>query len=199
MASAHPGQVGKALTSKERAVIIGALELVARLRLKEVGDDVAALAGHPDIGVRAAVVRALGAISTPESMRAMLAMLEDPDPDVRIAAMHGVSSRRYAGALKILQRLVVARDLEDKDLSEKRAVFEAYGVLGGAGCVDSLSALLIGKGLTRRRSDADIQACAAMALGRVGGLEARVVLKKAAGDKDPLVRTAVSGALQDSG
>lgn len=199
MASAHPSQVGKALTSKERAVIMGSLELVARLRLKEVGADVAALANHPDIGVRAAVVRALAGIATPKSMRSMLAMLEDADPDVRIAAMQGVSSRRYPGALPMLQKMVLAKDLEDKDLSEKRAIFEAYGVLGGAGCVDSLSSLLIGKGFTRRRADADIRACAAMALGKVGGLEARVVLKKAASDKDPLVRTAVSGALQDSG
>ncbi|MCH7563060.1 MAG: HEAT repeat domain-containing protein [Gemmatimonadetes bacterium] len=199
MASAHPSQVGKALTSKERAVIMGSLELVARLRLKEVGEDVAALANHPDIGVRAAVVRALAGIATPKSMRGMLAMLEDTDPDVRIAAMQGVSSRRYAGALPMLQKMVLAKDLEEKDLSEKRAIFEAYGMLGGAGCVDSLSSLLIGKGFTRRRADADIRACAAMALGKVGGLEARVVLKKAASDKDPLVRTAVSGALQDSG
>lgn len=199
MAGAHPSQVGKALTSKERAVIMGALELVARLRLTEVGDDVASLARHPDIGVRASVVRALAGISTPKSMRAMLAMLEDSDPDVRIAAMHGLSSRRYAGALPMLQKLVFAKDLEEKDLSEKRAIFEAYGVLGGAACVDSLSSLLIGKGFTRRRFPADIRACAAMALGKVGGREARVVLNKAASDKDPLVRTAVSGALQDSG
>lgn len=199
MAGAHPSQVGKALTSEERAVIMGGLDLVARLRLKEVGEEVASLATHPDIGVRAAVVRALAGISTPKSMRAMLAMLEDSDPDVRIAAMHGVSSRRYAGALRVLQKLVLAKDLEDKDLSEKRAVFEAYGALGGAGCVNSLSVLLIGKGFTRRRSDSDIRACAAMALGRVGSLEARMVLNKAASDKDPLVRTAVSGALQDSG
>ncbi len=199
LASAHPSQVGKALNSKERAVIMGALELVARLRLKAVGDDVASLAAHPDIGVRASVVRALAGIATPKSMRAMLAMLEDTDPDVRIAAMHGVSSRRYAGALPLLQKLVLGKDLEDKDLSEKWAIFEAYGVLGGAGCVDSLSSLLIGKGFARRRSDPDIRACAAMALGKVGSLEARVVLNKAESDKDPLVRTAVSGALQDSG
>ncbi|GMR13196.1 MAG: hypothetical protein BMS9Abin29_1398 [Gemmatimonadota bacterium] len=199
MAGAHPRQVRKALISEERAVIMGALELVARLRLKEVGDDVASLVNHPDIGVRASVVRALSGIATPKSMRAMLALLEDPDPDVRIAAMHGVASRRYAGALPMLQQLVLAKDLEAKDLSEKRAIFETYGVLGGAGCVDSLASLLIGKGFTRRCSDTDIRACAAMALGKVGGREARVVLKKAGSDKDPLVRTAVSGALQDSG
>lgn len=199
MAGAHPSQVGRALNSKERAVIMGALEVVARLRLKEVGDDVASLAKHPDIGIRASVVRALAGISTPKSMRAMLAMLEDTDPDVRIAAMQSMSSRRYAGALPVLQKLVIARDLEEKDLSEKRAIFEAYGVLGGAGCVVSLSSLLIGKGFSRRHSDSDIRACAAMALGKIGGREARVVLNKAASDKDPLVRTAVSGALQDSG
>jgi HEAT repeats len=199
MAGAHPSQVGRALTSKERAVIMGALDLVARLRLKEVGEEVASLAEHPDIGVRASVVRALAGISTPKSMRAMLAMLGDTDPDVRIAAMQGVSSRRYAGALPVLQKLVLARDLGDKDLSEKRAIFEAYGALGGPGCVDSLASLLIGKGFSRRRSDSDVRACAAMALGKIGGREARMVLNKASSDKDPLVRTAVSGALQGSG
>lgn len=199
MAKAHPKQVAAALATDQRAVILGALELVARLRLKEVEADVASLAKHPDIGVRSAVVQALAGLSTPKAMQGMLEMLEDTDPDVRIAAMHGVSSSRYPKALPILQKMVLAKDLEKRDLSEKRAIFEAYGTLGGPGCVEPLTSLLIGKGLKRRHADSDIRACAAMALGKAGGREARMVLGKAASDKDPLVRTAVSGALQDSG
>lgn len=199
MADAHPKQVAAALATDQRAVILGALELVARLRLKEVEANVASLAKHPDIGVRSAVVQALAGLSTPKAMQGMLAMLEDTDPDVRIAAMQGISSRRYPRALPILQKMVLAADLEERDLSEKRAIFEAYGILGGAGCVEPLAALLIGKGLKRRHADSDIRACAAMALGKAGGREARMVLEKAASDKDPLVRTAVTGALQDSG
>ena len=199
MATAHPKQVAAALGTDQRAVILGALELVARLRLKEVEPNVASLAKHPDIGVRSAVVQALAGLSTPKAMQGMLAMLEDTDPDVRIAAMQGVSSRRYPRALPILQKMVLAADLEERDLSEKRAIFEAYGMLGGAGCVEPLAALLIGKGFKRRHADSDIRACAAMALGKAGGREARMVLEKAASDKDPMVRTAVTGALQDSG
>ena len=199
MANSHPKQVGNALTSKERAVLMGALELVARLRLGAVEKDVAALTEHPDVGVRAAVVQALLGISTPGSMRGMLGMLEDVDTDVRIAALQGVSSRRYAGAAPVVQRLAFAKDLEEKDLSEKRAIFEACGVLGGADCVGRLAVLLIGKGFKRRHPDSDVRACAALALGKLGGKEARVALTEAAGDKDPLVRTAVSGALRNGG
>ncbi len=199
MDNAHPKQVATALATDQRAVILGALELVARLRLKEVEANVASLAKHPDIGVRSAVVQALAGLATPKAMQGMLAMLEDTDPDVRIAAMQGVSSRRYPRALPVLQKMVLDKDLEERDLSEKRAIFEAYGMLGGAGCVEPLASLLIGKGFKRRHADSDIRACAAMALGKAGGREARMVLEKAASDKDPMVRTAVTGALQDSG
>jgi HEAT repeat protein len=49
----------------------------------------------------------------------------------------------------------------------------------------------------RRKHDPQIRACAAMAVGKIGTPEARKVLQKAASDKDPLVRNAVTKALRE--
>ena len=50
-----------------------------------------------------------------------------------------------------------------------------------------------------RREDPDLRACAAVALGRVATDRARSVLRKAAEDKEVVVRTAVNRALRGGG
>ena len=60
------------------------------------------------------------------------------------------------------------RALRDADLTEKMAVFEAYGALCGDEGVAALDAMLNGKSLFGRREDSELRACAAVALGRVG-------------------------------
>ena len=83
------------------------------------------------------------------------------------------------------------------DLSEKRAFFEAYGVLAGDAGVETLALMLVGKGF-RKKADTETRACAAMALGKIGSDPARAVLQKVENDKEPLVRNAVEKALAAS-
>jgi HEAT repeat protein len=67
-------------------------------------------------------------------------------------------------------------------------------------CGDSgvalLDALLNGKGLLRHREDSEMRACAAIALGRVGTEAAVAALRKAAVERDVIVRNAVARALR---
>jgi HEAT repeat protein len=56
--------------------------------------------------------------------------------------------------------------------------------------------MLNGKSLFGRREDAELRACAAVALGRIGTAEAQAVLRQAANEKDVVVRNAVSRALR---
>ena len=91
-------------------------------------------------------------------------------------------------------------ELEDRDLSEKRALFEAFGVLAGPEGADSLSGVLRGKaGFGRPKPSSDTRACAAVALGKIGTPSARLALEKALRDKDPVVRNAASRALRREG
>jgi HEAT repeat protein len=76
------------------------------------------------------------------------------------------------------------------------AIFEAYGALCGDPGVPLLDGLLNAKGFFGKREDPELRACAAMALGRIGSESALATLRRAAADKEILVRNAVNRALR---
>jgi hypothetical protein len=76
------------------------------------------------------------------------------------------------------------------------AVYEAYGSICGESGVAWLDGILNGKSMLGRREDPEIRACAAVALGRIKSATAQASLQKAAGEKDVVVRNAVSRALR---
>ncbi|MBK9978789.1 MAG: HEAT repeat domain-containing protein [Gemmatimonadetes bacterium] len=76
------------------------------------------------------------------------------------------------------------------------ALFEAFGAMCGEGGVTLLDGLLNTKSFFGRREDPELRACAAMALGRVATPNAIAVLRRAASDKEILVRNAVNRALR---
>ncbi len=98
-----------------------------------------------------------------------------------------------------IEEAVFGKELRDADLTEKMAYFEAFALLAGENGVDRLDALLKPRGLFGRREDAETRACAAMALGRVTGTAALDALRRAAADKDLVVRNAVNKALRGGG
>ena len=75
------------------------------------------------------------------------------------------------------------------------AFFEAFGAVADAAGVATLDRLLNGRKLFAKEQ-AELRACAAMALGRVRAPAARTALEKAAADASPVVRNAVARALR---
>jgi HEAT repeat protein len=59
--------------------------------------------------------------------------------------------------------------------------------------------ILNGKGFLGRREEPEIRACAAVALGRIGTARALESLRTASGEKDVVVRNAVTRALRSPG
>ena len=122
--------------------------------------------------------------------------IEDSDRDIRVAAVRALQSRAYRPMLGRLETIVRGKPIREADLSEKMAVFEAYGTLCGDGGIASLDTMLNGKSLFGRREEPELRACAAVALGRVGTPAALEVLRKSANEKDVVVRAAVTRALR---
>jgi HEAT repeat protein len=110
-----------------------------------------------------------------------------------------LASRGYRNAAARVESMVSGSKLKHADLTEKMAFFEAFGSLVGARGVPVLEKLLVAKSLLGKKEDPETRACAAMALGKVRTPEARMVLERAAQEKDPLVRNAVSRALREVG
>jgi hypothetical protein len=123
-------------------------------------------------------------------------MIADPDTEVRIGVLKALCARPYHGAIGALEEILEGQDLEERDLGEKRALFETYATVAGQGGVPLLTTFLQGKGgFGRRASTSDIRACAAVALGQIGTPPARKALEKALRDRDPVVRSAAKRAL----
>jgi HEAT repeat protein len=148
---------------------------------------------------RLAAVQALSEIGTPGALQALERAVDDSERDIRIAAVRVLSARAYRPVLPRLDAMVKGKAIRDADRTEKMAVFEAYGTLCGEGGVAALDATLNGKSLFGRRDDAELRACAAVALGRVGTASAVEALRRSANEKDVVVRNAVARALRGTG
>ena len=116
---------------------------------------------------------------------------------MRLAAVRAlVGQRGYRGALPRVEAVINGKDVDDRDLTERMAFFEAYGAIAGASAIETLRGLLWPRGFLRAKVDPETRACAAVALGRIKSPEAREALQKCADDKELVVRTAVSSALR---
>jgi len=199
LAQANAPEVLKALASDDGAAQLEMVKLAGRLKLSAAPEGMERLLASEDRGLKLAVVEALTAISSPSAMRLLEKAIDDGDRDVRIAAVRFLASRGYRNAAARIESMVTGSKLRNADLTEKMAFFEAFGALVGAKGIPALEKMLAVKGLLARKEDPETRACSAMALGKVRTPEARAVLERAAQDKDPLVRNAVTRALREVG
>lgn len=147
--------------------------------------------------MRAAVVTALTDIGTPGALSALEFALDDPERDIRLSAIRALAARTHRPALAKLEGLVKGKQAREADRTERIALFEYYGLICGDGGVPMLDGLLNAKGgLFGRKEDPEMRACAAIALGKVNTDASRAALQRSAGEKDVIVRNAVSRALR---
>lgn len=200
LAQAYPAEVSRVLGTRDEAILLHAVKLVALLKLPPVAPALGALFETATTSVKVATVEALAAIGTSGAMQQMENAVTDPDRDVRIAAVKVLAARGHRNVLGRIEAAVDGKALRQADLTEKMAFFEGYGVLVGGAGVERLSGMLLsGGGFLKRKEDPETRACAAMALGKIGTPEARAVLEQAAKDKEALVRNAVNQALREAG
>ena len=195
LVEARPGVIMSALDSGENVVIIEALRIIEEKGLSGLSEQLQRLADHGEVRVRSALVPVLLRVPTAQGLKVLVSLLRDSDPDIRIAAVQGLSAHTYIGALEAIEEMVLKRRGE-LDLTEQRAFFEAYGNIAGEAAVPALKTLIFGGGLGRGKGDSDTRACATLALGHVGTRSARVILQKVREDRDVVVRTAAARALR---
>ena len=157
------------------------------------------LLAHPEPSVRLAAVEAATTLNAVTAASALEKTLDDPEREIRIAAARALGALQYRPAAGTLKSIVRGKDIRTADISEKVAVFEAYGIVAEADGLEVLDDLLNRKGFLGKREPTDIRAAAALALGRIPGDVARAALEKATQDDDPVVRSNVNRALRDEG
>lgn len=191
----HPEILADLVKNDDEIVVVGAARLAGQMSLAPAVPAIAYLLNHSLTTVRRAAVEALVQIKSGPALDALQRALEDSERDVRIAAARGLSSLRYQPARKRLEEMLQSKIVRDADLTEKIAFFEAFGAVATAESVAMLDRILNGKKMFGREP-AELRACAAMALGKVGSPASRASLQQAADDKEPMVRNAVQKALR---
>jgi HEAT repeat protein len=177
----------------------GAARLAGEMQLTEAGPALAQLLQHPDPTVRLAAVEAAITLKASTAAGALEKTLADSEREVRIAAARALAALRYRPAANTHEGIVKGREIRNADITEKVAMFQAYGVVADSGGLELLDGLLNGKGFLGKREPTDIRAAAALALGQIQGEEARAALLKASHDEDAVVRSNVNRALRAEG
>jgi HEAT repeat protein len=199
IADKNRGAVVKLLEDDDPILAAGAARLAGDIQITEAGKALTRLLAHTDAAVRLAAVEAAVTLKASSVAGALVQALEDPERELRIAAAKALGALQYRPAAEALGGIVKGRAIRNADISEKVAVFEAFGIVAESDGLGVLDELLNGKGFLGKREPTDIRAAAALALGRIAGPEARAVLEKAAQDDDAVVRSNVNRALRSEG
>lgn len=198
LASQNTAELVKLILSPTHHVALEAVRRAGALQTPAAVAPIAKVLTEGTSDLRLASVQSLHEIGSPAALQALERAVENAERDVRVAALRALQTRAYRPVLSRLETIVKGKSVRDADLTEKMAVFEAYGSLCGEGGVAFLDGTLNGKSMFGRREDAEVRACAAVALGRIRTASAQAALQKAAGEKDVVVRNAVSRALRGS-
>ena len=196
LAAQSTAELVKLVLSPSRAIALEAIRRAGGLRTPAAVSPLATVLQGGDVELRTTAVQALSEIGSPTALQALERAVEDGEREVRVSAIRALQARAHRAVLPRLEAMVRGRAIRDADLSEKMVVFEAYGSLCGNAGVASLAAMLNGKSMFGRREDAELRACAAVALGRIATPDAQAALRLSATEKDVVVRTAVARALR---
>lgn len=196
LTATNTAELVRLITSSDPIVSLEAIRRAGALRSPAAVTPLSRRLTDRDRGVRLAVVQALTEIGSAGALQGIERAVDDGDRDVRVAAVRALAARGYRPALPRVEAMVKGKTLRDADLTEKMAVFEAFGALCGDAGVALLDGILNARGFLGRREDSETRACAAMALGRVGTENATTSLRRATIGKDVVVRNAVNKALR---
>ena len=197
LASSHSNDLLTLMSSEDQGAALEAIRRAGALRSPVAVSPLAKLLGEPDATLRRAAAAALVDIGSAGAMQALERAVNDDDRDTRIIAVRAMAARQHRASLSRIERTLKERVLTEPDnMPEKVAFFDAYVSLASDGAIPFLDGILTPKGLFAKKEDSQVRACVATALGKLGTNRALEALRKAASDKDVIVRTAASRALK---
>jgi hypothetical protein len=199
LAGNHSAELIRLIGSDDEAVVFEAIRRAAALKSPAAVPALGKLLTVGEADIRVAAVTALTDVGSPGAMQMLERALVDEDREVRIVAVRAIGARNARAALPRIEAALKGKDLRESNLSEKMAFFEAYGLLSGDGGVALLDGILHAKGFMGKRDDSEFRACAAMALGKINSSKSAESLNRATGEKDVIVRNAVSRAIRGGG
>ncbi len=196
IAATHTAELVRLIGNSDRVVAIEAIRRAGAMRSAAAVAPLGKRTSDHDPGTRLQAVLALAEIGSAGALQWLERSVDDADRDVRVAVARALGGRAYRPALPRFEAVVKSKAIREADLTERMAMFEAYGALAGDAGVVLLDKILNERTFLGKREDPELRACAAMALGRIGTDRATESLRKSVNEKEVIVRNAVSKALR---
>jgi HEAT repeat protein len=194
LASKNPGLMATMIKAQDPRVAAEAAKIAGRLKMGGTAEAIASLLQREEPEVRLAGVNALVEMRTSVAGNPLLKALNDGQRDGRVAAAKGLAALRYSPGAPELEKHILGKELQKRDLTEQLAFFEAYAESAGPKGIKLLARLLNGRRFLWMKHPSPVRACAARALGIIGGKDADMELNVAEMDRDPMVLSAVHKA-----
>lgn len=196
VAAANTAELTVLIDSTDEPVALEAVRRAGELRIVPAVAALLRLLDSPSVEIRRGAVAALAEIGTPGAMQALERCIDDDDRAARVSAVLALARRQHRASLPKIERAVRGPILRDGTGPERAAFFDAYATLARDAAIPFLESVLMPKGFLSRKEDPATRASAATALGRLGTPLAIDVVRRAAADKDVVVRTAATRALK---
>ncbi|MDZ4805135.1 MAG: HEAT repeat domain-containing protein [Candidatus Eisenbacteria bacterium] len=174
-------------------VVRNILLVLGRMKATVAVRHIRPLVTHEDLNVRREALAALSQIGEGEALDALLALLRDTDPRIRVSAARSLS-RLGKRAVNPLLQIILSNDFESRPLEERRGFFESLGRTNSPDVLPFLKMLLGKKPIFRKKEAEEMRVCAVEALARMRGPQVKALFDLALSDPSSIVRAAVAGA-----
>jgi HEAT repeat protein len=176
-------------------VVRNVLYILSKIKDDRIVPSLKGIVKHPEFRVRKELVHMLGEMSHPGAGELMLTMLEDENPQIRVATVKGIGRLSNKKACARIREIIEGNDFSKKDLSEKKEYFETLARLLGNEMIPYFKDHLMKTGWWGRTHLDEMRFCAALGLKRIGTPESLEVLKEAISSRDKMIRKISQDAL----
>lgn len=173
----------------------------AILILRKIGnpvslEPVSKLIYHKEPRIRKEVLLYLETIPDPKARAYILKFIQDENSSLRIHALKALAGSGFRAALKPIIEMTTSKEFDEKDISEKKAVFEALGELGSDEVVPMFREMLMKRYWFNKAKEKESVILAVSGLRKVRTDEAIKALEDAAAAKKDEIKTLITQAVR---
>jgi len=188
--------LAKGLTDTRWYVVRNIIYILRKIGDKRAVDYLLKTVKHGDVRVKKEVIRALGELGGGGVLQALRDCLDDPDAQVRAAALKALCNIGSEASKRIILNKVNDKFFKDKEFEEKKEFFEALPRWKDEEIYNFLLTAVRQNVFFGRSKNFENRACAAGALGILGRKDSLPVLQKLRNDGNKLLREAVLLAIK---
>jgi HEAT repeat protein len=167
------------LADKRPTLVRDMLFILASLGNPMVFEPVVALMSHRDLAVRKEVLNYLEKFQDTRAKNCIFKFLRDESSIIRIRALQLLSHANCTFALKPIAAMAASEQFADKEMAEKKAIYEALGGLGAEQMIPQFREMLLKRHWFNKAKEKDSVICAVYGLMKVRSPAAARLLEEA--------------------